>query len=534
MRTETMAAEVAVIGGGAAGWVAALEARRAGAEVLLLNKTSPQGPSSTSLSFGAFRVAESASAREEHFAQSRAAGKFLNDEKLLKVMVEQAFERVKGLEEFGVPLLFEDPYFYVPGEAPFYGRSMIAPLQKAAQGRGIAALHHTLAVDLLPTDRGVCGVLAYDARRDLLLAISAGAVVLAAGGAGALYPLHDNSPRTTGDGFALAARAGAVLRDMEFVQFYPLGLVEGGVFRFIVPPFLGDSAPLRNALGESLLAKYQITERPAAVKARDFLSQAMFREITAGRGFGPHLEIDLTRLPEEEWDQNRQLAPYKNILLKKYPGGERPLRIAPVCHHFMGGVVIDEAGQTSLPGLFAAGEVAGGMHGANRMGGNALSECVVFGALAGREAARYATRGRKPLPAKSMTEKAEKRIARLRERDPGASPSPRAFKERLAWTMSEQAGIIRNGPRLETAREGVESLAHEAQSAMCCPGPKDVQSAFELMNMLTTARLVIGGALRRTESRGSHYREDYPQTDDRAWRVSLASEGEVPALGEGT
>jgi len=269
MRMEKLAAEVVVIGGGAAGLIAALEARRAGAEVLLLDKTSSGKSSCTSPSFGAFRAANTVASREEQFSQTMTAGKFLNDRNLLRILVDQAFDRVRSLEDFGVALLYEDPYFYVLGEAPFYGLKMIASLQKAAHKWGISSFHPTVALDLLKFNDTICGVLAYDFRKDTLLILLARATILATGGAGALDPLHDHSPRTTGDGFALAARAGALIGDMEFVQFYPLGLVEGGIFRCIVPPFLADSAPLRNAEGEDILAKYRIAECPAAVKARD-------------------------------------------------------------------------------------------------------------------------------------------------------------------------------------------------------------------------------------------------------------------------
>ncbi len=495
MRTKTFTAEVLVVGGGGAGLVAALEARRTGAEVLLLDKSSLGKSSCTSLSFGAFRVANTAASREEHFTQTVAAGKFLNDQKLLRILVDQAFDRVRSLEDYGVPLLYEEPYYYVSGEAPFYGLKMTAPLQRAAHSWGILSLHQTVALDLLKVDNAVCGVMAYDFSQDTFLIISARATILASGGAGALYPLHDNSPRTTGDGFALAARAGALLRDMEFVQFYPLGLVEAGSFRCIVPPFLSDSAPIRNAAGEDILAKYRIEERPAAVKARDALCQAMFREISAGRGFGPYLEIDLRRVPQEKWDQNRQLSHYQKILQEKYRGLERPLKIAPVCHHFMGGVVIDELGRTNLPGLFAVGEVTGGLHGANRMGGNALSECVVFGALVGCEASQYARRTRAHSFEKGITQKGEEQIVLWREMARRSFRSPQEFKKRLAEIMFAKAGIIRKGEQLEEARSEVESLAKEAQTSMGCQNPKDILRAIEVINLIVTSRLVLHGAL---------------------------------------
>ena len=524
MRVEHLSTQVVVLGGGGAGLVASLEARKAKAEVLLITKTLLGGGSCTTLSLGAFRVADTAEAREEHFAQSIASGKNLNDRKLLNILVEQAFDRVRELEEFGVPILHEPPYINILGDAPFYGRAMTASLQKAATKSGVTAMGQTVAIDLLKANGKVCGLLAYTPKNDVLYVISARAVVLATGGAGAMYPLHDNSPRTTGDGFALSARAGAVLRDMEFVQFYPLGLVEGGIFRCIVPPWLGDAAPIRNAMGEDILAKYRIEERPAAVKSRDVFSQAMFREIAAGRGFGPCLEIDITRVEEKTWNQNRQLQHYKKILQEKFPGLERPLKVAPVCHHFMGGVVINETCRTTLPGLFAAGEVTGGVHGANRMGGNALSECVVFGAHAGREAAAHARDAKGLSAAAGAEEKVKVQISRWLETAPESGKSPREIKKRLAQIMFANAGIVRNQKQLEIAKKEVDILGKEVQSAMCCNNANDVMRAFELINLLTTAKLVIRGALVRTESRGSQYREDFPETDYKNWQRSIRTD----------
>jgi len=525
VRVEKISTEVVVVGGGGAGLIAALEARRNRSEVLLITKTLLGGGSCTTLSFGAFRVADAPDARKEHFAQSIAAGKNINDQKLLKVLVDQAFEQVSRLEEYGVPILYEAPFIYVLGEAPFYGMEMTSSLQRAVTELGITSMGQTVAFDLLKANNTLCGLLAYSPRNDTLFVISARAVVLATGGAGALYPLHDNAPRTTGDGFALSARAGVVLRDMEFVQFYPLGLVEGGIFRCIVPPWLGDCGPIRNALGENVLVKYGIKERPAAVMARDSLSQAMFREILAGRGFGPCLEIDLTRVEEKDWDQNRQMRHYKKILQEKFPGLERPIRIAPVCHHFMGGVVIDEKCRTSLPGLFAAGEVTGGLHGANRMGGNALSECVVFGVLAGRGAAAYVARAKgRPLQA-GVVQKVKEQVTRWRELPPDFGKSPRELKERLAKIMFTKAGIVRNRDQLEKAKKEIDILAHEIETVMRCKNSKDVMRAFELLNQITTARLVIRGALIRAESRGSQYREDFPETDDSRWQISIRTDG---------
>ncbi|MBF0531103.1 MAG: FAD-binding protein, partial [Deltaproteobacteria bacterium] len=231
-----------------------------------------------------------------------AAGQHLNDQNLLRILFEQALDRVRDLEGYGVPLIREGPFLQIPGRAPFFGQVMTKTLTSVVRSVGVNVLSKIMALDLLQADGRVTGVLAYDLDADRLLIVSARAVILAVGGAGALYSWHDNSPRNTGDGYGLAARAGAQTRDMEFVQFFPLCLVEGGRYRMIIHEILGDVAPIKNSRGENLLIKYDIRERPAAIKARDALSQAIFREMTAEPGAGSDVVLDLTGLEDGIWD----------------------------------------------------------------------------------------------------------------------------------------------------------------------------------------------------------------------------------------
>ncbi|MEW6265698.1 MAG: FAD-binding protein [Thermodesulfobacteriota bacterium] len=508
MPIEKISTEVLVIGGGGAGMLAALEARKHGAEVLLLTKTVLGGGSCTALSFGAFRASRNAAEREDHFNQSLAAGRDLNDRELLRILVEQAPDRVRDIEALGVPLVREGPFLQVLGRAPFFGLVLTKALTAAVRAAGVGVLSKTLALDLLREGDRCAGLLAYDLENQRLIIVAARAVILASGGSGALYSWHDNSPRNTGDGYALAARAGVRLRDMEFVQFYPLCLVEGGRYRMIIHETLGDIAPIRNARGEDLLVKYDIRERPVALKARDALSQAIFREMTLGSGGGSGVYLDLTGLDDHIWDEFSTLRAYKDVLLTTYPGRERPLEVGPVCHYFMGGAVVGPTGRTSLPGLWAAGEVAGGLHGANRLGGNALSECAVFGPIAGADAATQLSRSPGPNVGRQAAEDWLVRLERWRA-EPGPSGAPvQELTRQLARTMYDQAGIIRRRSGLLAAGEEVERLAARLESGGQGSDPADILRSVELFNLIAAARLVIAGALARPASLGAHCRED--------------------------
>ena len=350
--------------------------------------------------------------------------------------------------------------------------------------------------------------MAYDLEGDRLLVIAAGAVILAAGGAGALYSWHDNSPRTTGDGYALAARAGVRLRDMEFVQFFPLSLVEGGRHRMIIHETLGDVAPIRNIKGEDLLVKYNILERPAALKARDALSQAIFREMTPGGEGGSGVFLDLTGVDDGIWNEAPSLLAFKEIMLTTYPGRERPLQVAPVCHHFMGGVAISPTCQTSLPGLWCAGEVTGGLHGANRLGGNALSECAVFGPIAGGDAVDCADSSPGLNVGRDAAEEWRNRLEKWRGGPDGTDVPVKKLTQELARIMFEQVGIIRRQSGLLSAKREVERLAVGLDGGGFGSGSANLMRSVELYNLIATARLVIDGALARPDSMGAHCMED--------------------------
>jgi aspartate oxidase len=335
------------------------------------------------------------------------------------------------------------------------------------------------------------------------------ALIMATGGASALYRRHDNPRGMLGDGYILALNAGARLQDMEFVQFYPLGLAEPGLPPFIIPPGLADRGRLLNGAGEDIHDKYDIHERPAAELARDALSRALFIEIER---LGQDVWLDARSVPAEGWRADPFSASTEKLLGERYGAKHRPLRVAPMAHHVMGGVSITSHCETSVPGLFAAGEVTGGLHGANRMGGNALTETMVFGKRAGEAAAawsfdRPAVRVSPPPAGRREPVKAG------REKNFDADDLMR----RLQDIMWREGGIMRSPGGLHRALSAVSEWEEAVDHGPWQMESRSVQRQIDLRIALKVAALVLQAALRRRESRGAHFREDFPAQSDSDW-----------------
>jgi len=289
----------------------------------------------------------------------------------------------------------------------------------------------------------------------------------------------------------------------------------------VVPPRLADCGRLINSRQEEILEKYRIAERPAAERARDRLSQALFREVYQQ---GQEVWLDLRLLRDDQWRIDPFSAALGPILRERFGVRARPVRVAPVAHHVMGGVKIDTAGATSVPGLFAAGENAGGLHGANRMGGNALTETLVMGARAGSAAAAHAERSQ-PGNRSALVQQLEERAHRW---ETIAAGGP-GFLDRLRESMWQDGGIIRSDQSLARALETVRSLQEDLAGAGSGQGPAGLQKTIECCSAAQVATLILEAARRRCESRGAHFREDFPSQDDQNWRghlqVQLSSTG---------
>jgi fumarate reductase (CoM/CoB) subunit A len=519
---DHLSCDVFVLGSGAAGLRAAVAAREKGLEVLVASKGMPGKSTCTWFSGGVMAGTPAGASTDGHLQRTLMAGRGTNQRELVEILVDEAPLRLNELMQWGIRAEFQHGYLYSKGRPPVLGEELVRCLLRRNKELGTRFMGNLLVADLV-VQGGAVGVNAFEESSRSWFAVTAKGVILATGGAAALYLRHDNPKRILGDGYRLALEAGATLQDMEFVQFYPLALAEPGLPPLVVPPRLADCGRLVNNLGEEVLDKYGIMERPAAERARDKLSQAIFREIFRN---GREVLLHLDSLSDGEWRSDPFSAALSPLLGERYGAKHRPVRVAPVAHHVMGGVLVDRRGATTVPGLFAAGEVAGGLHGANRMGGNALSETLVFGARAGDAAADWAKRNGGGDHRLVMGLLRERALAW--DRVQGSCVD---LRQRLREAMWRDGGIIRNLEGLVNAAAAVKEISNTLKDLPPQHGGRDLARVVELHSATRVAALIVEGALRRRESRGAHFREDFPEQDDENWsghlQVQLSSNGEL-------
>ncbi|AEG14417.1 L-aspartate oxidase [Desulfofundulus kuznetsovii DSM 6115] len=521
---DVVSTDVLIIGSGIAGLYAAITARKKGREVLLCSKVTPGLASSSALSQGSFRSEVSGFTPEQHRQLTLKAGYNLNEPLLVETLVENAARAVLSLKEFGVEIKERGKGFFVPAEKIGQeGLNITKPMAECARRLGVKFFYPFLAFDLLQKEGQAVGVWGLLKKEGKPLAIAARAVVLATGGGGAAFLRTDNPPGNIGDGYALAYRAGLPLIDLEFVQFYPLATAMPGQSNRFVLAILADAGKLLNGEGENLLEKYQINESPVAVVCRDLLSRAMCTEVAKGQGIAGAIKLDLSN-SEEGWRRAQKLWGYGDEQMdgikswaSRLFGKEEYVLVMPTTHFFMGGVVVDPWGRTGIPGLFAVGEVTGGLHGANRLGGNALTEVVVFGQRAGLAASEFAA-GQKgtSLSGKEVSLLALRFWDYIREKlsgRRGEGVSLVKIKKAIRRTLWENAGVLRSEESLKKALVDIKRLEEEIQSGK----PGELVDLLEVLNLLLVSRMVVESALYRRESRGAHYRLDFPQQDDVNW-----------------
>ncbi|HYB20595.1 MAG TPA: FAD-binding protein [Thermodesulfobacteriota bacterium] len=513
---EIVKTDVLVIGGGGAGMRAALAAKKEGSEVLLVSKT-PMGKSTcTYLSAGAFTLAVEGMSKEMHRELTLQSGRGINDRELVEVFVENAPERVRELERFGVVGSWGKGHFSTEGKISAWGAPLTEALAKESRKQGVSERPWVAIFELLKEDGNIVGALGFEFRKGVPIAFMSRATILANGGGGALYPRHDNPVRTTGDGYALAFHAGCQLRDMEFIQFIPTGLAEPGKPTLLIAVSLPEVGKIVNSVGEDVLQKYGITDRPVALKSRDSFSQAVFKEEEEGK----QVFLDLRALREEDWPKDNFAQSQKKLFFKFLSCSQKPVRLSPMCHFFIGGVSTDQNGRTGIPGLFAAGEVTGGLHGANRLGGNALGEIIVFGYRAGKTAGEWALgQGW----GKNLQKFADAEWGSLQKRWKSTRKglTPRSLRKSIAEILWKEGGISRDKRGLNLALEALRRIKEKDLPQASAGSPKEVLEKMEVENARAVGEMIVGSAIIRQESRGAHFRRDFPKIDDQNWKGNI-------------
>jgi len=523
---EVIKADVLIIGAGGAGTRAAIEARRRGVDVALIAKGGfPSG--STPKAMGGYQAAYlPQDSPEEHFRDTVIGGLYMNNQRLVKIMANEALQRLKDLEEFGTQFIKDEAgnYRIIHAAGTSRPRNFVAVAGEFMRGLinevrqlGVQIFPNMLALELLKKGDAVTGALCFDWKNGSFYVFKAKSTILSTGGLGNMYPLTSNPPDVVGDGYALAYRAGAELIDMEFIQWmtcvvYPPSL------RGFPPPYDGwvaHGARFYNALGERFMKKYD-RERLENT-TRDVVCIAAYREIKAGKATPRGgLFMDLSGVPEQivkAWEKVWKAYQAVGIDITW-----QPIEWAPGVHHCMGGVRINERCESSVPGLYAAGEAAGGVHGANRLGGNALTDTQVFGARAGAHAAERAKSIGEVDFDEAQVNKWIKMIDEIYERDGGIRAS--LLKSKIQKIMDDYVGVVKTGASLEKALSELRRIELEELPKIYLGDEKSYGSlveAIDVVNMVCTGQIVASAALYRTESRGAHYREDFPQRDDANW-----------------
>ena len=528
---ETHEHDVLIIGAGGAGLRAALEALGQGASVGVVCK-SLLGKAHTVMAEGGIAASmgnvDTADDWRTHFRDTMRGGKFLNNWRMAQLHAQEAPDRVRELEQWGA--LFDRTEDGRILQRAFGGHTfkrlchvgdrtgleMIRTLQDRGVQMGFDVYMECTITRLLLDGGRVAGAFGYWRENGRFVVFKAKSIVLATGGIGKAWPITSNSWEYTGDGMALAYEAGAELMDMEFVQFHPTGMVwPPGVQGLLVTEAVrGEGGILRNKLGERFMERYD--PKRMELSTRDVVARAIYTEVREGRGTehgGAFL--DISDKPAEYVKRKLPSMYHQFLELADVDITKGPMEVGPTCHYMMGGVRVEaETAASTVPGLFAAGEVAAGLHGANRLGGNSLSDLLVFGRRAGLAAAQHA-KGTTSLAADpGQIEDAGREILAPFERKDGESPY--ALHGDLQDTMQKLVGIFRTEEDLQQAMSKLEELKQRSQrvsmsgSRMFNPG---WHLCADLKSMLTVSEAVTRCALARRESRGAHSRLDCPNLD---------------------
>jgi fumarate reductase flavoprotein subunit len=544
---DTYSYDVLVVGGGAAGLRAAIAVVEAapGLGVAVVSKVYPMRSHTVSAEGGAAGVIKPGDAQDLHAYDTISGGDWLCDQDAVEAFVKEAPQELLRLEHWGCPWNREPdgsvavrPFGGMKAMRTWFaadktGFHMLHALFQTSLKYGAIQRHDECFVTRLLVDDGRCvGIVALEQATGKLLALTAKAVILCTGGCGKVYPFTTNAAIKNGDGMALAYRAGAPLKDMEFVQYHPTGLPFTGIL--ITEAARSEGGWLVNKDGYRYLQDYDLGRpepkpvmRSMELGPRDRLSQAFVKEMERGRTlkgpYGDYVQLDVRHLGERVIEEK---IPFVRELCLKYQNVDpvkEMIPVRPVVHYMMGGIATGADGATPLPGLYAAGEAACvSINGANRLGSNSLPECLVFGARAGRAAAEAALAAKPPGPAALAQARDEE--LQLEERWLGRSGGRwrvAAIRAEMHEVMETAAGIYRDGQRLERAAQTLRALQERCAELALDDRSRtfntELTAALELGYMLDVAEAIVHSALKRRESRGSHQRTDHPGRDDAAF-----------------
>ena len=511
---NTSDCHVLVIGSGGAGIRAAVEAENFGETIIVSKTITGKGGCTVMAEGGINAVLKDTDSIQAHFEDTMSGGAYLNDEDLVRTLTSEVPDRIRDLFTWGA--VFDLAKDNCIAQRPFGGQrcartcyagdhtghEIVMTLLEKLRSSSVTIENEVTVLDLLSDGEKVNGAITCDREGNLGL-ITADAVILATGGAGQVYDTTTNSTAGTGDGYALGYRAGAQLIDMEQVQFHPTGAVTpyDSRGRLITEAVRGEGGVLKNALGERFMQKYD--PKRMELSTRDVVSRSIATEVLEGRGTEHGgVWLDVSHLPREQIESRLPIM-LNQFLQFGVDIRTQPMEVAPTAHHFMGGLKITPDTLTTVPHLFAAGEVAGGVHGGNRLGGNALAETQVFGRRAGLSA------GKCKRTARNIDNKQIKAAEDKLNSFYKGSTKTADVRQSMKMIMWNNVGIYRNELDLRVAEREIEKLQN---TPLKISSSRELSDAVITENMLLVAKLVIEGALLRRESRGAHTRTDVKQT----------------------
>ena len=535
MKIKTISTDVLIIGSGGAGSRAAIEVDNAGLKATIVSKGLSFRSGCTGMAEGGynavFKTVDKDDSIEAHINDTLKGGSFLNDKKLVEILVNESPQRLIDLENYGA--LFDRKENGEIDQRPFGGQSfrrtcyqgdrtgaeLLNALKEEIIRRDIECIEEVMITSLVTDDDQVIGATGLNLKDSSLIYFKAKSVILASGGAGQLYPVTSNTFQKNGDGYAIAYKAGAQLVDMEQIQFHPTGMIapESKKGVLVTEAVRAEGGKLMNKDGERFMSKYAPEKMELAT--RDVVARSIYQEIIEGRGTeNGGVYLDISHLDDDYIDEKLEtmVLQFENVGVDIKHG---PIEVAPTAHHFMGGLKIKEDASTSLKNLFGAGEVCGGVHGANRLGGNALADTQVFGKIAGVSASQAS----KDCELKTNDEQVEKEASRIESLIKEGSIKPKEFKNNIKNLMWEKVAIVRDEKTLNEALAELQQMQKDLDKMDVKDTSQynsDLVTALEVINMVEICILTVKSAILRRESRGAHFRSDFPESKDE-WKKSI-------------